>query len=231
MTEIRRVKMKFGDAEFEADVPEDRIQPMYDRFIFTLERRGRAPQRPANGASKAFAGVSMLPADPSATGLTSALTDVAEPLVSPAESSDHKLLRRLFDLRHDGVVTLRVLPRGAGRGAEALLLLLYGYRRLKHEEGVLATRLHRAAEQSGVSIRWPAYELATYDRFISRIGRRKGSTYSLNDQGLAMAQEISSMMLAATLIEDQTRNSALGSAAASSAGSATGASTFAPTSR
>jgi hypothetical protein len=32
MTEIRREKMKFGDAEVEADVPEDRIQPMYDRL-------------------------------------------------------------------------------------------------------------------------------------------------------------------------------------------------------
>ena len=37
MTEVRRVKMKSGDAEFEADVPEDRVQPMYDRFIGTLE--------------------------------------------------------------------------------------------------------------------------------------------------------------------------------------------------
>jgi hypothetical protein len=46
MTEIRRVKMKFGDAEFEANVPEDRVQPMYDRFICTLERHRRKFSRP-----------------------------------------------------------------------------------------------------------------------------------------------------------------------------------------
>jgi hypothetical protein len=109
-----------------------------------------------------------------------------------------KLLRRLFDLREDGVVTLKALPPGAERRAEALLLILYGYRRPKNEEGVLATRLHRAAAQSGISIRWAAYELARYDRFVHRIGQRKGSTYSLNDEGLAMAQEITSAMLAAT---------------------------------
>ena len=62
---------------------------------------------------------------------------------------------------------------------------------------VLATHLHRAAEHSGISIRWPAYELAPYDRFINRVGRRKGSTYSLNDEGLAMAQEITSKFLGA----------------------------------
>jgi hypothetical protein len=106
--------------------------------------------------------------------------------------------RRLFDLREDGVVTLKALPPGAERRAEALLLILYGYRRPKNEEGVLATRLHRAAAQSGISIRWAAYELAPYDRFVHRIGQRMGSTYSLNDEGLARAQEITSTMLAAT---------------------------------
>ena len=39
MTETRRLKMKIGDAEFEADVPESNVQPMYDRFLSALERR------------------------------------------------------------------------------------------------------------------------------------------------------------------------------------------------
>jgi len=65
MTEIRRVKMKFGDAEFEADVPEDRIQPMYDSFIFTLEQRSRTPHRTVNAGRRPFADASARTAGPS----------------------------------------------------------------------------------------------------------------------------------------------------------------------
>jgi hypothetical protein len=194
MSEIRRVKMKFGDAEFEADVPEDRVQRMYDRFICTLQRRGRTFSRAINGSRT-----------PGNTTHSVTGTCTAESLTTPPESCDDGSLRHLFDLREDGGVILKVLPDGAEKGAEALLLILYGYRRLKNEDGVLATRLHRAAERSGVAIRWPAYELATYDRFVNRAGRRKGSTYSLNDQGLAIAQRISTKILGAVLIDEQDR--------------------------
>jgi len=193
MTEIRRVKMKFGDAEFEADVPEDRVQPMYDRFIGTMQRRCRIHFGPIGGnigtpANAAYPAIS---------------ADTVERLVAPPEFIDDGSLRRLFDLHEDGLVILKVLPNGAGQRPESLLLILYGYRRLKNEDGVLATQLHRAAERSGVAIRWPAYELAPYDRFVNRAGRRKGSTYSLNEQGLAIAQKISTNILGAGSISGQ----------------------------
>ena len=187
MTEIRRVRMKFGNVEFEADVPEDRVEPMYDQFLRALERRKGAADKTIRAIT---AGVK----------LSVSRAEAAEPSIAAPDSFGSGILRRLFDLREDGVVALKVLPKGAEQGAEALLLILYGYRRLKNEDGVLATQLHRAAAQSGVSIRWPAYELATYDRFVNRVGRRKGSAYSLNGQGLAMAQEITTKMLGAILL-------------------------------
>jgi hypothetical protein len=174
MTEIRRIKMKFGDAEFEADVQEDRVQPMYAQFLCTLQRRSRVPSRPIDGA-----------------GLASARRALAwQPNVSPAESSDQELLTRIFDLGEDGGVALKMLPTGPNMEADAMLLLLYGYYRLKNEECVLATQLFRAAEQSGISLRRPANEYARNARFVVRGGRRKGSHYALNSQGIAMAKEI-----------------------------------------
>jgi hypothetical protein len=193
MTEIRRVKMRFGDAEFEADVPEDRVQPMYDRFIGTLQRRYRAHFGPIGGDGRT-------PANAVCPAIGA---DTVERLVVPPEFIDDGSLQRMFDLREDGVVILKVLPDGTEKGAESLLLILYGYHRLKNEDGVLATQLHRAAERSGVAIRWPAYELAPYDRFVNRAGRRKGSTYSLNDHGLAIAQEISTRILGTVPINGQ----------------------------
>ena len=57
------------------------------------------------------------------------------------------LLERVFDLRRDGIVILKVLPEGPAQCAHALLLLLYGYHQVK-KEYVLATELYRSAEQS-----------------------------------------------------------------------------------
>jgi hypothetical protein len=99
------------------------------------------------------------------------------------------LLERVFDLRRDGIVILKVLREGPAQCAHALLLLLYGYHQVK-KEYVLATELYRPAEQSGSSIRGLAKEYATNHRYVVQGGRGKGSNYSLNSEGLATAKEI-----------------------------------------
>ena len=43
MTEFRRLKMKIGEAEFEADVLENEVGPMYCQFLSMLERRSQIP--------------------------------------------------------------------------------------------------------------------------------------------------------------------------------------------
>jgi hypothetical protein len=65
--------------------------------------------------------------------------------------SNPVLLDRVFDLRRDGILILKVLPEGPAQCAYALLLL-YGYDQVK-KEYVLATELYRSAKQSGIAIR------------------------------------------------------------------------------
>jgi hypothetical protein len=165
MTELRRMKMKIGDAEFEADVAEDRVQPMYDQFLGMLEHRDQ-PAIGANGAS------------------------------APPKIRNRALLEQIFEVRPDGTVILKLLPKGPDKEADAMLLLLYGFYLLKNDECVLATQLFRAAEQSGFSLRRPANEYVRNGRFVVRNGQRKGSNYALNSQGLAMAQEIAAHLVA-----------------------------------
>jgi hypothetical protein len=164
MTELRHMKMKIGDAEFEADVAEDRVKPMYDQFLVMLEHRDHTAVR-ANGAD------------------------------APPKTRDQASLEQIFEIRPDGTVVLKLLPKGPDKEADAMLLLLYGYYLLKNEECVLATHLFRAAEQSGVSLRRPANEYVRNGRFVVRNGQRKGSNYALNSQGLAMAQEIAAQLM------------------------------------
>ncbi len=191
MTELQRVKMTFGDATFEADVPKDRVQPMYDQFLSVLERRSRAPRRPFAGGRPAIFN-NAFDHRPDSEERPAASAEIS----SADEIDDHNLLMRIYDLHQDGFVILKILPNGSGKEADALLLILYGYRRLKNEDYVLATRLLRAAEHSGIFVRRPAHELTIHDRCVVRGGHRKASTYSLTSQGLAKAQEITTKLFA-----------------------------------
>lgn len=164
MTELRRMKMKVGDAEFEADVAGDAVQPMYDQFLSMLGHR-------RNGSGG---------------------TVFAE--APPRDAFDPALLKQIFDVHQDGAVVLRMLPAGPDKEADAMLLLLYGYYVLKNEECVLATHLFRAAEHSGISVRRPTNECARNGRFVICNGQRNGSHYALSSQGHAMAEQIISTM-------------------------------------
>jgi hypothetical protein len=171
-----KIKFKLGDAEFEAEGAEEAVQAQLERFLAALEARAAVapPPKPATSANHPNGN-----AEAPATG-----------------EFDESLLPRIFELRQDGVVALRVLPKGSDKEGEALLLILLGFRRLKNEEHVLATQLLRASSYSGVGVYRPAHALAQYDRFLIRGGQRKGTTYSLNNQGIVKAQEIAMQIFA-----------------------------------
>jgi len=191
MSELRRLKLKIGEAEFEADVPENKVQPMYAQFLLMLERRSQAPVRLFDAGAQVY---------PQEHDIEATVRDgsSAESVSEPEflhETFDQTLLPRIFDLHDDGAVTLKVLPKGPDTNADAMLLLLYGYYRLKNEEYVLATQLFRAADQSGISLRRPANEQVRNGRFVIRCGQRKGSHYSLNRQGLEKAKKIAAEII------------------------------------
>jgi len=203
MTEFRRLKMKIGEAEFEADVPESEVQPMYCQFLMMVERRSQislpAPAA-VHGADAAKTDTRELAADVVAQPIPAypspAYPSPAYPSpLAPRETFDRASLDRVFTLGDDGALTLKVLPPGPDSHADALLLILYGFYRLKNEAYVLATQLFRAAERSGIVLRRPVTEYVRNSRFVIRGGQRKGSHYSLSNQGLAMATEITAKMV------------------------------------
>src|SRR5260370_31234799 len=112
------------------------------------------------------------------------------------------LLERVFDLRRDRIIILKVLREGPAQCAHALLLLLYGYHQVK-KEYVLATELYRSADQSGSSMRGLAKEYARNHRYVVQGGRGKGSNYSLNSEGLATAKEIMATVMLQGLVEER----------------------------
>jgi hypothetical protein len=169
MVNTHRIKIKLGNAEFEAEGAEESVQSQYERFLQAVERtspKQPAAQTPQNGTQ--------------------------EQVQPPTGLFDDALLSRIFDVRQDGVVALKVLPKGQDKEADSLLLILFGYWRLKNEERIGATQLIRAAQYSGIPVNSPAQALAIHDRYFIRGGQRKGTTYCLNNQGITLAEGIAS---------------------------------------
>jgi hypothetical protein len=175
MPETRKVRMKLGDAEFEAEVAEDQVQAMYDRFLDAIKQTPRTPAKPEERKP---------------TG-DKAKSDVPD---EGNGGADDPLMNRIFDVRSDGAVTLKVLPKGTQRDGDSLLLILLGYRRLQGEESVLGTQLLRAASYSGLRVDRLSRTIAVHEAYIMTGGQRKGTTYSLNNQGVTKAQEIANQM-------------------------------------
>jgi hypothetical protein len=170
MTTNHRIKVKLGDAEFEAEGAEDKVQAQYDQFLAACTHVSpKTGNKPPLGKQDA----------------------------REAADLDDAMIAKAFELRSDGVVTLRRRPPDTMESADKIALLLYGYRRLKNEEHVLATQLLRAASLSGLGIeRIDRAADAYMPTFIMRGGQKKGTNYLLTTQGIGKAAELAMQLLA-----------------------------------
>lgn len=94
-------------------------------------------------------------------------------------------------------LSLRQPPTGSFPEADAVLLLLFGHKRIREEEEVPVTVLTEALKQSGCPVKRLDRILTIYtkDHSVLRSGRGKGGKYRLTNLGLkkaeALVQELS----------------------------------------
>lgn len=174
-----KLRVKVGDAEFDAEGPPDLIKEQYQAFLEAV-RASPAPT-PAQPAAL------MQPAPQPGTAGT-ASNGVSTP---PADQMLSAMLKRVF--RDAGpVISLLALPKSKNAEADALLLLLYGYQELrKGEYPVTGVRLMQAAKQSGLhQIKRADRTISMNEPYIMAAGAHRGRKYSLNNQGVTRAEEI-----------------------------------------
>jgi hypothetical protein len=168
MAETQKIKIKLGSNEFEAEGPVDLVKAQLSEFLEIIKSAGTAQL----GASPA-------PIPPSPVGAEDGL-----------KGPQAELVDRIFKQERDGLVSLKVLPKGKDRDADTLLLLLYGYKRLKNQENILGTRLMKAATRSGLQIKRIDRTFTPHESLIVKGGYRRGKTYTLNNQGVIKAEEM-----------------------------------------
>lgn len=160
-----KIKAKIGDDIFEGEGAEESVRADYRDWLTRVDREKTNPIPKA---------VSQPPGD--------------------IEIDDARLAR-IFELRQDDLVVFRIQPPKTLESADILTLLIFGYRKLKNQENILATQLLKAARQSGFTVdRIDRIAEPYIGQYILRGGQRKGATYTLTTQGILKAQEIAAQI-------------------------------------
>lgn len=179
-----RVRVNLGNAEFDAEGDKDTVMEQYRLFLDAVRAAPPAPAPAESSPPPAAPAASERPLNSELLGLTR-----DDPSVSngPSDALTADLMARIFSTDR-GVVSLRLLPQGRQRDADAILMLLYGYAKLQGETHVLGTALMKAARQSGILIDRIDRVIAQHNGLFIRGGARKGARYALNNQGEARAK-------------------------------------------
>ncbi|HVN75135.1 MAG TPA: hypothetical protein VMT19_02375, partial [Thermoanaerobaculaceae bacterium] len=86
------------------------------------------------------------------------------------------------------MVSLRVLPKGQRVAADTIILLLYGYQKLKGMQEVVSGVLLASAKQSGTTLDRIDRTIAVHTDKVHSGGQKRGKRYMLNNQGLLYAE-------------------------------------------
>lgn len=184
METTHRIKIKLGDAEFEAEGPSDLINAQFSAFLEAVSKAtpkaAPTPVAPSSNTSDDGANAN------DAASATAVTTPAA-----PNVSSD--TLSRVFKV--NDTVSLLAIPKTDKPAADALLVILYGYDRMKSISAVTGTTLMKGAKQSGINIDRIDRIMGTRDEFVNFAGAKKGRRYSLNNRGVAEAEKIIRKMM------------------------------------
>jgi hypothetical protein len=162
MSEKFRLRVRVGDAEFEADAPAEEVKSLFEEWKRLVET-WRHHLRNGGGSAGAFQGKPEQPAG--------------------SNTPDPELTKRVFAER-GGVISLLGLPRTDNAAADALVLLLYGYKLMKADEyPVTGVRLMQAAQQTGIQIDRADRAISARDDLLVTSGYKRSKRYSLNNRG------------------------------------------------
>ena len=167
--ETYKLHIKVGPHEFQGEGPEETVKKNFEDWKSMIATIGAEPVERSSSALAANPG----------NGAFAGLQDIQA--------------GRLFLLDDKkGLVTLRILPRGEDRDADAVLLILLGFRRLRDQVEIPVTQLKPSLKQSGCNVDRVDAVVARYLRkgLLNKGGSGKGGRYSLTNSGTQKANSI-----------------------------------------
>lgn len=172
-----RLKTRIGSHEFDAEGQESAVKEQFNLWVQAITS---APQPPPQKTTVISTNV----VDGNEHG-----GDAGDDGIIDGDAVD-AIWNRVYK-RDNEQVSLLVLPQTQTANADAIILLIYGYQTLLKRDAVNSTELMDAAKWSGMRIDRIDRPLGNgHAQFVVKGGSRKGSRYSLNNRGMAYAQEL-----------------------------------------
>ncbi|MBS0187495.1 MAG: hypothetical protein JSS51_05470 [Planctomycetes bacterium] len=165
---LHSIRVKLGASEFEATGTKESVDEQYKLFLEAIKAQS-APAAVAAAAGAAGEKTPPAGSDPAAS-----------------DGVPDEIINRAFSIEGDSV-SLNVLPSSENRDADTILLLLWGYQKLRGMNAVGATPLAASARKSGLAIDRIDRVVAPVRQYYQTGGQRKGMRYSLNNPGRAYA--------------------------------------------
>lgn len=169
--QTHKLQVKIGDAEFSAEGAESTVKEQFTAFLEAVRGSPVADRKRAE-----------TPVPPTLRELE----------LGGDETLDDS---RVFSVDGDNMVSLKVLPKTDTKEADALLVLLFGFRTKLNQTEVNAGRLTVAAKHSGFKVERVDRTMLVHRSLVNAGGHRRGKRYGLNNQGMARAREIIQSML------------------------------------
>lgn len=166
---MHRIKIKIGNSEFDAEGEPELVQSQYEAFLAALK-----------------------------SNVTTSPSVIADTQHQPSQRDFapgyiDSVADRIFV--NDDTLSLLALPKTDNAVADALILLLYGYHRLRSERSVTGSALMKSAKQSGAKADRIDRFLDMKKEFVNSAGNRRGRRYSLNNRGMSEAENLIQGML------------------------------------
>lgn len=166
-----RIKFNVSEHNFDAEGPTDTVNALFLEWKGLVaefsQRSGTPIKRKAEGGS-------------------------GSPLHPPHDYTPDQLMHIFKVDDKQDLVTIKVQPTGESRYSDALLLVLYGFQRLKDQSEVVVTKLKPAVESSGFNFDRLDRLAIPYVRegYLVKGGSGKGGKYRLTNKGIARAEEM-----------------------------------------
>lgn len=167
MPEQYSLQVRIGDAEFNAEGPEETVKDAYEAFLEAISEGvvARATQPPEDEGGEEGDGDG---------GVTQEILDSA------------------FKLnKEEGVVSLHLLPPGDSKQkkADAALLIIYGHEKLLDRDHAPVMELNEGLRQSGLTVKRLDRFIHLHKGLYMKGGTRSGGRYSLTNRGKRWAED------------------------------------------
>lgn len=174
MTEEKthRIRVKIGQAEFEAEGPLDTVNEQFTSFMQAVQAAGSTVSNQETPRDEQDRDGDKGGGRPPGAGEVT-----------------NELLDRVFH-DHGDIISLTAIPDTENQKADSLLLLLYGFDKLKGESKITGVTLMKACRQSGVKMDRVDRIIDARSDLIMSGGAKRGKRYQLNNKGILHAEEI-----------------------------------------